>query len=96
MFFSHFVITRGNFSHWSCVTKSVLLLPECVPSLNCSQIIVMVRRLYVANVLLLYIYVGDYLLSLDHFVLVRSDILTSEVAMGIRGNHAMITCFGMA
>ena len=30
-----------------------------------------------------YIYVGDYSLPLDHFVLVRSDILTPEVAMGI-------------
>ena len=47
----------------------------------------------VANVLLLYIYVGDYSLPLDHFVL---DILTPEVAMGIREDHAMITCFGMA
>ena len=28
----------------------------------------------VANALVLYIYVGDYSLPLDHFVLVRSDI----------------------
>ena len=29
---------------------------------------------YVANALVLYVYVGDYSLPLDHFVLVRSDI----------------------
>ena len=29
---------------------------------------------YVANALVLYVYVGDYSLPFDHFVLVRSDI----------------------
>ena len=43
---------------------------------------------------LYYIYVGNYSLPLDHFVLVRSDTLTREVTMGIRADHAMITCFG--
>ena len=43
---------------------------------------------------LYYIYVGNYYLPLDHFVLVRSDTLTLEVTMGIRADHAMITCFG--
>ena len=37
----------------SCVTKSVLLLPECVPSVNVAQIIVIVRRLYRYNLLYL-------------------------------------------
>ena len=35
----------------SCVTKSVLLLPECVPSVNVAQIIVMVRRLYLIDII---------------------------------------------
>ena len=43
---------------------------------------------------IIYIYVGDYSLPLDHFVLVRSDTLTLEVTMGIRADHAMIACFG--
>ena len=43
---------------------------------------------------LYYIYVGNYSLPLDHFVLVRSNTLTLEVTMGIRADHAMITCFG--
>ena len=43
---------------------------------------------------LYYIYVGDYSLPLDHFVLVRSDTLTLEVIMGICADQAMITCFG--
>ena len=29
---------------------------------------------YVANAPVLYVYVGDYSLPLDHFVLIRSDI----------------------
>ena len=38
-------ITKGNiYLYESCVTKSVLLLPECVPSVNVAQIIVMVWR----------------------------------------------------
>ena len=45
-------------------------------------------------IIYIYIYVGDYSLPLDHFVLVRSDTLTLAVTMGIRADHAMITCFG--
>ena len=40
-FFIFSDITRGNM-YRSCVIKSVLLLPECVPSVNVAQIIVMV------------------------------------------------------
>ena len=42
----------------------------------------------------MYIYVGDYSLPLDHFVLVRSDTLTLGVTMGIRADQPMIACFG--
>ena len=35
----------------SSVTKSVLLLPECVPSVNVAQIIVMVRKLYLIDII---------------------------------------------
>ena len=44
-FFIFCEITRGN-KHRSCVTKSVLLLPEYVPSVHVAQVIVMVRILY--------------------------------------------------
>ena len=38
-------ITKSNiYLYDCCVTKSVLLLPECVPSVNVAQIIVMVWR----------------------------------------------------
>ena len=49
-FFIFCEIARGNM-HRSCVTKSVLLLPECVPSVNVAQIIVMVRRLYLIDII---------------------------------------------
>ena len=45
-------------------------------AVNVRKVIIDTRsRISVANVLC-YIYVGDYLLPLDHFVLIRSDTLT--------------------
>ena len=63
MFFFIFCdITRGNM-YWSCATKSVLLLPECVPSVNVTHIIVMVRRLYLIDIIFYILWVSFQILE---------------------------------
>ena len=49
--------------HRNCVTKSVLLLPEYVPSVNVAQIIVMVMRLYLIDIISYILWVSFQILE---------------------------------
>ena len=72
-FFIFCDITRGNM-YGSCVTKSVLLLPEYVPSVNVAQIIVMVRRLCLIDII-------SYILWVSFQILEKRGIIYKYLVM---------------
>ena len=68
-FFIFCDITRGNlYLYRSWVTKSILLLSECVPSVKVAHIIVMVWRLYLIDIISYILWVSFQILEKGYII----------------------------